>query len=780
MPFSSIKFPDYGWKDSAYCAIIFVYFFCHRYIIYVKGVAVNFQRIADSFCAPTCVVSVERKTDGGYGDIRLVCTNRKYMDMLDMRRKTNDDDSDPENGSFIPNLLYTEYFPQNINFEDVCFRAAILKKEVHTYAHIHNADIWFDIYVMPMDYESGNLCYCLYSTIPNANADSIVDTFNTSQASNDVLKTCIILHKANNLKEAMESVIAEIRSICKAEGCTVLLLNHEEADFTIFAANFVPGSTIKRVTEFEGYYDIANSWKDMLGDEGDCIIIRNKEDLEYIGKINRPWYLTLVEAGVKSVVLFPLRQGNELLGFIWAVNFDTGNTQRIKETLELTTFFVSSHIARYKALNRLHRMSYTNTLTGLPNRFALKDYISDQIAIGKKFAAVSIDLNDFKHINDTLGFDSGNNVLIEITGRLKAVSGIDSSETKKYLTCIGGDEFFLVISDYKDEKELTDIIELYNHALADNLNVDGYDLYVSASFGYAQYPEDAETIDALISHANAAMLEIKKANSSEHILKFTPDILKDEHILEIENLIRTALENDTFYFNLQPQYDMNHNLRGFEALARMKDSNGKVISPAEFIPVAEKVGLIDRVDAAVSRKAAMFFGELLKQTDLNLSLSLNASVRHMMKSTFIDEIKQILSDSGIPAGQLEIEITESIMIDSVDKAMRCIDELKNMGVQIAIDDFGTGYSSLSYLNRFPADLLKIDKSFIDAMNTGESSRQYVAAIISMGHVMGFDVISEGVETKEQLDTLKEIGCDYVQGFIWGRPLEAEDVEKLVK
>ncbi len=632
---------------------------------------------------------------------------------------------------------------------------------------------------MPLDHEEGNICYCLYSAIPNDNADSLLDTFNNSQTSNDVLKTCIKLHKANNLKEAMESVIAEIRMICKAEGCTVLLLNNEEEDFSILASNFVPNSTIKRVTQFNGYYDIANSWKDMLGAEGDCIIVRNDEEMENISKVNNPWYLTLVEAGVRSVVLFPLRQGNEILGFIWAVNFDTENTQRIKETLELTTFFLSSHIARYKVVDRLKHMSYTDALTGLPNRFALTEYITDLINKKEKFAAVSIDLNDFKHVNDTLGFDTGNKVLIEVTGRWKDASDKDTSSAEKYLTCIGGDEFFVVISGYENEEELKKTVSLYNDALSEILTVEGCDLYVSASIGYAEYPTDADTTDSLISHANAAMNEIKKANSSEHSLKFTPDILKDEHILEIENMIRYALENDTIYFNLQPQYDMNHKLRGFESLARMKDSEGNVISPGEFIPVAEKVGLIDRVDGTVSRKAAMFFGELIRKTGAELTLSLNASVRHMMKSDFLDEIRSILKDSGVPANRIEIEITESIMIDSVDKALRCIDELKSMGIQIAIDDFGTGYSSLSYLNRFPADLLKIDKSFIDAMNTSDSSRQYVAAIISMGHVMGFDVISEGVEEPDQLETLKDIGCDFVQGFIWGRPLSAEAVEELV-
>ncbi|MBQ7581446.1 MAG: bifunctional diguanylate cyclase/phosphodiesterase, partial [Lachnospiraceae bacterium] len=418
-------------------------------------------------------------------------------------------------------------------------------------------------------------------------------------------------------------------------------------------------------------------------------------------------------------------------------------------------------------------------LTGLPNRYALTEYLGTLMKAGTRFAAVSMDLNGFRHVNDTLGFEAGNKVLIDVTARLKAVGDNDKSGTEKFLTCIGGDEFFLVISGYQSEKELRDVVMLYNNALIENLTVDGCDLYVSASFGYAEYPDDADTRDSVISHANAAMNEIKKRNSSEHVLKYTPDLLRDEHILEIENLIRSALENDTIYFNLQPQYDMNHKLRGFEALARMNDNNGNVIGPEEFIPVAEKIGLIDRVDGTVSRKAAMFFGKLLKQTDAKLILSLNASVRHLMKSDFLDEIRQLLHDSGVPANQLEIEITESIMIDSVDKALHCIDELKSMGIQIAIDDFGTGYSSLSYLNRFPANLLKIDKSFIDAMNTNESSRQYVAAIISMGHVMGFDVISEGVEEPDQLQTLKDIGCDFVQGFIWGCPLSEDDVEDLI-
>ena len=740
----------------------------------------EFQKLVDSFYAPTCIMSVEKTEDGRYGEIRMVAGNKKYTDMIDIRMKQEAGVEEFENGTaFVPGTIYSEYFPENRSFENVCFRAAAQKTEIHTYAYLNQADIWFDIYVIPIDYEEGNICYCAYMAIPTHNAEQILDTVNSNQMSNEVLKTCIKLHKADNLKEAMESVISDIRKICNAETCTVLLLDEENESYSILATDFNPGSTVRSVTTFSNFYNIALSWKKMIGDEGDCIIIKDEADMEYVSRVNNPWYQTLVDAGVDSCVLFPLRHRNEVLGFVWAVNFDTEKTLRIKENLELTTFFVSSHIAGYQVVKRLEHMSYTDALTGLPNRFACVDYISDLIRKNKKFAAVSINLNHFKSVNETFGFEVGNHVLIEVGNRWKALIDNEQEENADYITRTNGDEFLLVIKDYASDEELEKRIKRYVDALTEQFTVDGSDMYIRASFGYVEYPKDADSADAIISDATAAMNEIKKANSSEHILRYTPDLLQNEHVLKIENLIRTALEDDTIYFNLQPQYDINHKLRGFEALARMKDSEGNNISPGEFIPVAEKVGLIDRVDGAVFRKATAFFGELLKKSGADMMLSINASVRHLMKRDFIDEVTSLLKNSGIPAEKLEIEITESIMIDSVDKAQKCIDEIKNLGIKIAIDDFGTGYSSLGYLNKFPANLLKIDKSFIDKMNTGESSRQYVAAIISIGHIMGFDVISEGVEEEAQLETLSEIGCDFIQGFIWGRPLSAEDAEKLV-
>lgn len=740
----------------------------------------DYQKIADSFISPACILSVEKKDDG-YGEIRFVAGNKVFADMIrEVYVQKNPDLSYMGGGAFFAGALYTDFIPHNRNFEDVCYRTAIKKNEIHTGAHIGDGRIWIDIYSMPLNCEDEEHGYCVQVLSPGESGDTLPNKYISTTTSNDVLNTCIKLHKANNLKEAIGNVIFEIRRICKSAGCTVLLINREQQDYSILATDYNPDSNIKRVTEFKNFYTIAASWEKMLETEGECVIIKDEKDMDYFSKVNHPWYLTLVEANVKTVVLFPLRQGNELLGFIWVTNFSGEDALRIKETLELTTFFISSHIARYKVIQRLQHMSYTETLTGLPNRFASRERISKLIENGETFTAVAIDLNNFKSINDTLGFDAGNQVLVEIAKRWDALSEGAPEQSDCFLSRTSGDEFLLLIRNYNNQEDLLNTIDKYVNALLENLTVDGCDLHVSASFGYAEYPTDADSADSLLSRANAAMKEIKKANSSQHVLRFTPDILRDEHILEIENMIRTAIENDTIFFNLQPQYDMDHKLRGFEALARMRDAAGNVISPGEFIPVAEKVGLIDRVDGIVFKKAGRFFGELLKKTGADLTLSINASVRHLMKNDFLSEIRELILTSDIPASKLEIEITESIMIDSAEKALRCIDEIKSMGIQIAIDDFGTGYSSLSYLNRFPANLLKIDKSFIDKMDSSESSRQYVASIISIGHILGFDVISEGVEDPEQLRTLKEIGCDFIQGFIWGHPMSAEDSEKLVK
>lgn len=440
------------------------------------------------------------------------------------------------------------------------------------------------------------------------------------------------------------------------------------------------------------------------------------------------------------------------------------------------------HFNYKKVLNyqqSIREQAVTDRITGLPNRFACNELLTDLQRRGEPFVLVSVDLNDFKSINDTMGHDTGDQVLREVARRWKELANSLSTETVDFVARNSGDEFMIVISEYPSVKEIENTINAFREVLEKKITIDDCDYYLTACFGYSFFPEDSDVIENIYLFSDAALHEVKKAGSGSRISRFTPEVLSFERNLEIERKIRTALNSDKIFFNLQPQYDINHNLRGFEALARMKDDDGSFISPADFIPVAEKTGLVDKIDMRVFELSMEFLEKVTRETGTEVMMSVNVSVRHLMKNTFIEDIKNILKAHNIAPERVEIEITESIMIDSAEKALQRINEIKTMGMKVAIDDFGTGYSSLSYLNNFPSDLLKIDKAFIDQMNMSESSKQYVAMIISIGHILHLKVISEGVESPDQVEVLKKIGCDYIQGFVWGKPMPPEEAGRLV-
>ena len=440
-------------------------------------------------------------------------------------------------------------------------------------------------------------------------------------------------------------------------------------------------------------------------------------------------------------------------------------------------FFGNRKIQDYQ--NHIREQAVTDRLTGLPNRFACNELMQDLLWRTERFAVVSADLNNFKSINDTMGHDTGDNVLKEIATRWKDLANSLTTGTIDFVARITGDEFFLILTGYNSEEDVLATIEAYKEELEKKITIDDCDYYMTACFGYSMCPEDSDVIDNLFTFSDAALHEVKKTGSGSRILRFTMAVLNSEDALEIERKIRAALTNDKIFCHLQPQYDMDHRLRGFEALARMKDDNGSYISPMDFIPVAEKTGLVDRIDMRVFELAVQFLDNVITETGADITLSANVSVRHLMKNNFIEDLKKVLDKYDVSPERIEIEITESIMIDSAEKALQRIDELKQLGMKVAIDDFGTGYSSLSYLNNFPTDMLKIDKSFIDNMSLNESSKQYVAMIISIGHTLDLKVISEGVESADQVMVLKDIGCDYIQGYVWGKPMLPEDAFELV-
>lgn len=460
-----------------------------------------------------------------------------------------------------------------------------------------------------------------------------------------------------------------------------------------------------------------------------------------------------------------------------AINSIPGIFGNILAIIAITCIYkYNQKVDRFQS--EIQYQAVTDQLTGLPNSYAATKLLKDLISHNTEFVNVTININRFKNLNETLGFIAGNEALKEVASRWKEICESGSTGTLDFVAHLSGDEFALIIRNYSTEEDYYNTLKQYENAMNEKITIDGCDIYLTASFGYVVCPDEADTLDTVCTYSTAAMHEIKRKNSSNHILHFTPDLIEGDEKVEMETKIRKALENDAILFYLQPQFSIDHKLHGFEALARIKDSDGKMISPAVFIPVAERAGLVDKIDVMIFKKSAKFIGELIKKTGLDITLSINVSVKHLMKNDFVDEVQDIIKEAGLKPENLEIEITESVMIESMDRTLRCVKEIESMGIRIAIDDFGTGYSSLSYLHNLPVHMIKIDKSFIDAMNSSESSKKYVAAIISIGHILGFDVISEGVEGDAQLDTLREIGCDYIQGYIWGKPLDPEKAMEL--
>ena len=410
-----------------------------------KETYMDFQRIADSYYPSTSIISVKKTSDGGYGDIRIVTGNKRFMDFAEHPSSDSFSGADMSGKTkFVPNSPYFNYIPKNPGFEELCYRAAVLKEPSHTYVHPNKLDQWLNVFVMPIDYEEDDICYCAYTTKKADAANINISSSHSPDISDEVLKTCIKLHGTNDFKTTLSEVIQDIRILCGAEVCTIMLVDFSKGTCSVLAKSVQKNSTLKTVTQFINFYDIAVSWLDTMG-ENDCIIIKSEEDMKYISEINHQWWLTLDEAGVASVVMFPLQYNGEVMGFIWATNFDTRNTLRIKETLELTTFFLSSQIANYNMFKQLEHFSFTDILTGVQNRNAMNNRVSSivsgEIYLSVPFGVVFADLNGLKAMNDTHGHSAGDIILKKAAIQIQEIF----SEDEVYRA--GGDEFVVIVTN---------------------------------------------------------------------------------------------------------------------------------------------------------------------------------------------------------------------------------------------------------------------------------------------------------------------------------------------
>ncbi|KOE84971.1 diguanylate cyclase [Vibrio alginolyticus] len=429
---------------------------------------------------------------------------------------------------------------------------------------------------------------------------------------------------------------------------------------------------------------------------------------------------------------------------------------------------------------KLEQMAYFDPLTELPNRTNLLQEIAHQIkrynSTKLNFATLFLDIDHFKHINDSFGHYYGDQVLVELANRLK----LCLKETD-HIARIGGDEFVILLTKLPPEQSLAPILDNIFSVFERYFDFGEESLRLSTSIGIANYPQDGQTPEALLKNADTAMYLAKK-NGRNGYAFYSPE-LTDVAIsrVRLQSALYQGVELKQFSLVYQPQFNLhNQTLLGFEALIRWHHPQLGLVSPDEFIPMAEKSGAIQSIGEWVLRTACQQAKQWLDAGYLLDKLSVNVSAIQLKQSNFIEMLIRILSESQLPAHKLEIEITEGFLIENKQKAIHDLQQIAELGVGIALDDFGTGYSSLSYLKGLPLQKLKIDRSFINDIPDDKESNAIVAAILAMGNSLSLIVTAEGIEDEKQMSYLDQIGCHFGQGYYLGRPLSVEDATNLLK
>lgn len=430
-------------------------------------------------------------------------------------------------------------------------------------------------------------------------------------------------------------------------------------------------------------------------------------------------------------------------------------------------------------IRRVYKDSITDILTGLYNRrgFAIRvdKYILKKK--NKKFHILYIRLKDIRAIIDEHGHEYVDDIICQIGARLKNLVGLNGHVAK-----LDGREFAVSINDTMDPIDTAGkIIDTIYKKITVTIDDAEMDFNLSSYVGIASYPDTAKDAAGLIRFSGIAAFNAINSPDKSYCM-YEDEMVEDlHHCAEMEKTIKHALENKLFYLMYQPQFtSAEKKLRGFESLIRLKDEEGNFIPPSEFIPIAENTDLILRIDDYVLNMAMEQFAMQFRASEDKLILSVNVSAKNMASSDFVDRVLDIINKTSFPPENLEIEITEYSFAMSMDQTVENVMRLKENGIQVALDDFGTGYTSLSQLLKLPISVLKIDKSLIDDIVTNQTNCDFVDAIIYMGHLMDCEVISEGVEYLDQLNILKEHECDFIQGFIWSKPIEYNDALALTK
>jgi diguanylate cyclase (GGDEF)-like protein len=441
--------------------------------------------------------------------------------------------------------------------------------------------------------------------------------------------------------------------------------------------------------------------------------------------------------------------------------------------LTLTTVVTFAFARRARYLQEIFKLAQHDALTGLPNRTLFHDRLLQALAHAERertqLAVFFLDLDRFKHINDSLGHTVGDRLLQEVARRLQATMRKEDTIAR-----MGGDEFIILMQELHQEQDAAHMAEKLLNALASTFEIDGRAFYISASIGVSMYPRDAAQPDALVANADVAMYRAKHRGRNRYEFYSEELTIASKERLELEADLRHALQEGMLEVHYQPQVDLlGGRVIGAEALCRWKHPERGEVPPGSFIPIAEDAGLIGELGEWVLRQACRQARRWQDDGAGLKSISVNVASQQIQRGGFVETVQRVLEETNLAPERLELEVTEGVIMEQAESAIDTLIELSRIGVTLSIDDFGTGYSSLAYLKRLPIHKLKIDRSFIRDLPDDEEDIAITRAIVALANSLVLPVIAEGVETEAQRAFLQELGCQQAQGYLYGRPVPAD-------
>jgi diguanylate cyclase (GGDEF)-like protein len=446
-------------------------------------------------------------------------------------------------------------------------------------------------------------------------------------------------------------------------------------------------------------------------------------------------------------------------------------------------------IERKRSEEKITSLAYYDSLTHLPNRLLFQDRLKQFVSRGERYSAVAavmfLDLDDFKRVNDTLGHSGGDQLLKKFADRLRAILRKSDSIARRNIDdmCarLGGDEFTIFLTDIKGFEDAAKVAERIISSLSEPFMLDNREIHITTSIGIAVYPYDGKDLDTILKNADAAMYFAK--NHGKNNYQYYKQSMNASALdrLALEHDLRKAIEQGELLLHYQPQVNAESGkIIGMEALIRWMHPEKGMVPPLDFIPLAEQTGLINPISDWVVETACRQANEWLKKGFSDIKVSVNLTSHQFQQKNFVATIAGILEKSGLKSKNLSLEITESTLMQNTEMTVITLHELARLGLEFTIDDFGTGYSSLSYLTQFPIRTIKIDRSFINGINTDQGKAAIVKAVISLAHSLEMNIIAEGVETEEQMAYLQKQGCNDIQGYLFSPPVPPEEMSKFLE